>query len=142
MKWVRRHRQRFILIFSFGAIAAMTFGYLKRIGVDPLSGFGQEATTSPVSSGSDCDPQPYDGPCELLGATAIQLDGRRAVRARYRLLDAPGRVRVERVTHQSVAEIESEPQLSCRGEWMAGPCPTGPFVFSPLATDEAYDSPQ
>lgn len=112
----------------------MTFGYLKRIGMDPLGGSSEDSGSSLVVSGGDCDPQPYEGPCELLNATAIQVDGRRAVRAQYRLTDAPGRVRVERnITDMTIQEIEAEPLLSCRGEWMAGPCPTGPFVFSALS---------
>lgn len=111
----------------------MTFGYLKRIGMDPLGGSNEESGRTLAVSGGDCDPQPYEGRCELLNATAIQMDGRRAVRAQYRLLDAPGRVRVERnVLGKTIQEIEAEPQLSCRGEWMAGPCPPGPFVFSAL----------
>lgn len=120
----------------------MTFGYLKRIGMDPLGGTAPDSERSLAASGGDCDPQPYEGRCELLNATAIQLDGRRAVRAQYRLLDAPGRVRVERVvTGQTIGAIEAEPQLACRGEWMAGPCPTGTFVFSTLSPEAAYDSP-
>lgn len=121
----------------------MTFGYLKRIGMDPLGASNEETGRSLTVSGGDCDPQPYEGPCELLNATAIQIDGQRGVRAQYRLLDAPGRVRVERtITGMSTGEIEAEPRLLCRGEWMAGPCPPGPFVFSALSPEAGYDSPQ
>lgn len=36
MRWARRHRKRILLVFGIGALIAMTLGYLKRIGIDPL----------------------------------------------------------------------------------------------------------
>lgn len=36
MRWARRHRKRILFVFGIFAIIAMTLGYLKRIGIDPL----------------------------------------------------------------------------------------------------------
>ena len=36
MKWARRNRRSIMLLFGIFAIVAMTLGYLKRIGIDPL----------------------------------------------------------------------------------------------------------
>ena len=36
MRWARRHRRRIMLLFGIFALVAMTLGYLKRIGIDPL----------------------------------------------------------------------------------------------------------
>jgi len=36
MRWVRRRRKTIMLVLGIFALIAMTFGYLKRIGIDPL----------------------------------------------------------------------------------------------------------
>jgi hypothetical protein len=36
MRWARRHRRRIMLLLGIFAFIAMTLGYLKRIGIDPL----------------------------------------------------------------------------------------------------------
>ncbi len=36
MQWVRRRRRVILIVFTLGALIAMTFGFLKRIGIDPL----------------------------------------------------------------------------------------------------------
>lgn len=36
MKLVRRHRRGILLVFSLVALAGMTYGFLRRVGIDPL----------------------------------------------------------------------------------------------------------
>lgn len=36
MEFVRRRRKIILIVFSLFALVAMTFGFLKRIGIDPL----------------------------------------------------------------------------------------------------------
>tara|TARA_B100001750_G_scaffold133023_1_gene105747 strand:- start:363 stop:512 length:150 start_codon:yes stop_codon:yes gene_type:complete len=36
MQWARRNRRRISLVLGIFALVAMTLGYLKRIGIDPL----------------------------------------------------------------------------------------------------------
>ncbi|HJL20508.1 MAG TPA: hypothetical protein RMH99_32875 [Sandaracinaceae bacterium LLY-WYZ-13_1] len=36
MKIVRRHRRAILVVLLLGALLAMTFSFLKRVGVDPL----------------------------------------------------------------------------------------------------------
>lgn len=37
MKAVRRHRRAIMFVVSLFALGAMTFGYLRRIGIDPTA---------------------------------------------------------------------------------------------------------
>lgn len=37
MQIVRRHRRAIMIVLGVGALVAMTFGFLKRIGIDPLA---------------------------------------------------------------------------------------------------------
>jgi len=49
VKIVRRHRRKILILLSLLALTAMTFGYLRRIGVDPLTTSGEP---DPASEGS------------------------------------------------------------------------------------------
>ncbi len=42
MEFVRRRRKVILIVFSIFALVAMTFGFLKRIGIDPLGDVGHE----------------------------------------------------------------------------------------------------
>jgi hypothetical protein len=44
MRVVRRHRRAILLIFSVLALSAMTYGFLRRVGIDPLSALRPPAT--------------------------------------------------------------------------------------------------
>lgn len=46
MQIVRRHRRAILALFAVIALSAMTYGFLRRVGVDPLAGLregGEEA---------------------------------------------------------------------------------------------------
>ena len=38
MQFARRHRRKIMVLISLFALGAMTFGYLRRIGIDPFGG--------------------------------------------------------------------------------------------------------
>lgn len=42
MRWVRRRRRTIMLLLGIAALVAMTLGYLKRIGIDPLGPVDEE----------------------------------------------------------------------------------------------------
>lgn len=46
MQIVRRHRRAVLFVFSLLALAAMTYGFLRRVGVDPLAALRPEPVQS------------------------------------------------------------------------------------------------
>ncbi len=43
MQIVRKHRRAVLFVFSLLALAAMTYGFLRRVGVDPLAALRPDA---------------------------------------------------------------------------------------------------
>jgi len=43
MRHVRKYRRVIMLVFGLGAISAMTYGFLRRVGVDPLESLRPES---------------------------------------------------------------------------------------------------
>lgn len=46
MQIVRKHRRAILFVFSLLALAGMTYGFLKRVGVDPLATFRGDPTAA------------------------------------------------------------------------------------------------
>lgn len=44
---VRRHRRAILFVFSLMALSAMTYGFLQRVGVDPLGALRPEPAQEP-----------------------------------------------------------------------------------------------
>ena len=143
MQWVRRHRQRILLFFSLAAVAAMTWGYLKRVGLDPLPApDGPEATPSVQP---DCEPVEFDGLCELRSVTPLLGSSPtiRRLRAVYSLQGGPSGARVSRTelvnaarVDEAAEQLEAATPIRCRGVWMAGACESPPFVFGTDASND------
>ncbi|MEM6956965.1 MAG: hypothetical protein AAF645_14820 [Myxococcota bacterium] len=118
MKWVRRHRSRIVAIFSFGALVAMTFGFLKRIGIDPLAPDRSEPV--PVVADPECRSIDFEGLCEATQVTPLTGG---SFRIEYELVDGPGSIRAVR-TSGTVGE-----RVRCSGTYLDGPCESAGFQF-------------
>ena len=47
VKIVRKYRRVFMLVFGLMAISGMTYGFLKRVGIDPLAAFRPDVSQEP-----------------------------------------------------------------------------------------------
>ena len=125
-----------MLVFGLGALAAMTYGQLKRFGMDPLA-----PDTVDSAPADDCEYEHFQGRCELEGLTRLTPQGgQQRIRATYRLEGSDDRV--DRIVRDTVAidllenNLTSDPIVECEGDRSIGACPPRAFVFENASGDQ------